>query len=182
MIIDHIGIVVRSLEAAIQQWETVFDYRLCSDIVVNTRQKVRVAFLSKQGSLTIKLLEAIDTHSPAASFAAKGGSLHHICFRCADLKAEIPLLTQKGARLLVSPQPGEAFNNRDIAFLFAGNNLNIELIDTTEKAGWIDPDGRLPDNHRETQSQTGCGQMDVSDNRQPDCEHLSGFHVRNNTY
>lgn len=139
MIIDHIGIVVQSLEAAIQRWGTMFDYRLCSDIVINTRQKVRVAFLSKQGSLTIKLLQPTDFNSSVAGLAAKGGGLHHICFRCVDLKSEVPLLKKKGARLLVSPQPGEAFNNREIAFLFAGGNLNIELIDTTEKAGWIDP-------------------------------------------
>jgi len=137
MVIDHIGIVVRSLEAGIQQWTTMFDYHLCSDIVVNTRQKVRVAFLAKRESLTIKLLEPLDPSSAASTLAAKGGGLHHICFRCGDLKTEIPLLKEKGARLLVAPQPGEAFNNRDIAFLFAGSNLNIELIDTTDKAGWI---------------------------------------------
>ena len=35
----------------------------------------------------------------------------------------------------VPPQPGEAFNNHDIAFLLARYGLNIELIDTEEKAG-----------------------------------------------
>jgi methylmalonyl-CoA/ethylmalonyl-CoA epimerase len=137
MVIDHIGIVVRSIEHGIQQWQTMFGYRLCSKIVTNSRQRVRVAFLSKQGSLTIKLLEPLDGSSPASALAAKGGGLHHICFRCAGLKSEIPVLQAKGARLLVAPQPGEAFNDREIAFLFAGNNLNIELIDTTEKAGWV---------------------------------------------
>lgn len=139
MVIDHIGIVVRSLEAGIQQWQTMFGYQLCSDIVTNSRQKVKVAFLAKQASLTIKLLEPLDPSSPASSLAAKGGGLHHICFRCESLKNEIPLLQKNGARLLVAPQPGEAFNNSDIAFLFAGNNLNVELIDTTEKAGWVSP-------------------------------------------
>lgn len=143
MIIDHIGIVVRSLEDGIRQWQKLFGYRLCSDIVVNTRQKVRVAFLSRANSLTIKLLEPTGTDSPVSTLAVKGGGIHHICFRCVDLKTEIPLLKQRGARLLVSPQPGEAFNNREIAFLFAGNNLNIELIDTTEKAGWMNADEEL---------------------------------------
>lgn len=138
MVIDHIGIVVRSLEAGIQQWRSMFGYGVSSNIVINSRQKVRVVFLSKQGSVTIKLLEPLDTSSPTSALATKGGGLHHICFRCGNLRTEIPILEEKGARLLVSPQPGEAFNNRDIAFLFAGNNLNIELIDTTEKSGWVD--------------------------------------------
>ncbi len=137
MVIDHIGIVVRSLEKGIKQWANMFGYCKSSDIVNNTRQKVRVVFLSKRGSVTVKLLEPLEADSPVAALAGRGGGLHHICFRCEDLKVEIPLLQQSGARLIVPPEPGEAFNNREIAFLFAGNNLNIELIDTIEKAGWI---------------------------------------------
>lgn len=135
MVIDHIGIVVQSLEQGIQQWEELFGYRRNSAIVSNTRQKVTVVFLAKKDSLTVKLLAPSDASSPVAAFARKGGGLHHICFRCDDLKTEIPRLQRSGARLLVAPQPGEAFRNHDIAFLFA-ENLNCELIDTTEKEGW----------------------------------------------
>ncbi|WP_244826054.1 hypothetical protein [Carboxylicivirga linearis] len=35
------------------------------------------------------------------------------------------------------PQPGEAFENENIAFLLAPGNLNIELIDTDKRAGII---------------------------------------------
>ena len=134
--IDHIGVVVRSLERGIRQWEEQFGYRRNSDIVTNSRQQVKVVFLAKKDSVAIKLLEPSSEGSPVALFARKGGGLHHICFRCADMKAEISRLTSTGARMLVPPQPGEAFRNKDIAFLFAENNLNIEIIDTTEKQGW----------------------------------------------
>jgi len=133
MVIDHIGIVVPVLEEGIRQWEELFGYTRCSEIVANTRQKVRVVFLSKSESLTVKLIEAIGPSSPVSAFARKGGGLHHLCFRCDDLKVQIPLLREKGARFIVAPQPGEAFGNRDIAFFLAPNNLNVELIDTTEK-------------------------------------------------
>jgi hypothetical protein len=46
-------------------------------------------------------------------------------------------LQQKGAVLLVRPEQGEAFGNSQIAFLMAKHNLNIELIDTLQKQGWI---------------------------------------------
>jgi len=75
-------------------------------------------------------------------FARRGGGLHHLCFRCDDLKVQIPLLKENGARLTVPPEPGEAFMNKDIAFLLLENNLNIELIDTTEKKGWLGQEGR----------------------------------------
>lgn len=47
-------------------------------------------------------------------------------------------LTGKGLITLVPPQPGEAFNDHNIAFLLARSGLNIELIDTDEKAGMLD--------------------------------------------
>ena len=136
MVIDHIGIVVRSLEDGLQQWESLFGYQKNSDLVTNTRQKVRVVFLAKKDSLPVKLIEPSDESSPIFAFARRGGGLHHLCFRCGDLKTEIQLLEAKDAKFLVPPQPGEAFNNNDIAFFLTRNNLNVELIDTEEKQGW----------------------------------------------
>jgi len=134
MVVDHVGIVVRSLEEGIQHWERLFGYKRSSTIVTNTRQKVKVVFLSKANSIAIKLIEPSEPDSPISAFARKGGGLHHLCFRCDDLESGIPALQEKGARLIVAPQPGEAFKNNDIAFLLAGN-LNVELIDTSEKEG-----------------------------------------------
>lgn len=46
-------------------------------------------------------------------------------------------LKSKGVRVLVEPQPGEAFENENIAFLFCKNGLNVELIDTEKRANII---------------------------------------------
>lgn len=138
MTIDHIGIVVRSLEEGINQWQDLFGYKKNSDIVTNTRQKVKVVFLSKPGSLPVKLLEPTDQTSPVFVFARRGGGLHHLCFKCDDLKTQIPALEGKGVKILVPPEPGEAFKNHDIAFFLVNNALNVELIDTDEKTGWVE--------------------------------------------
>jgi len=137
MVIDHLGIVVRSLEQGIERWEQLFGYAKNSNTVVNTRQQVKVVFLAKQGSLPVKLIEPSSKQSPVYSFARKGGGLHHICFRCESLDAEVLRLKQSGGRLIVPPEPGEAFNNHDIAFMLIDPSLNIELIDTIEKNGWV---------------------------------------------
>lgn len=137
MIVDHIGIVVRSLEEAVEQWRDLFGYHKNSDIVVNTRQKVRVVFLAKRESLTVKLVEPLEPGSPVFAFARRGGGLHHLCFRCESLKVQIPVLEAKGVKFMVPPEPGEAFKNKDIAFFLTKNNLNIELVDTEEKEGWL---------------------------------------------
>ncbi len=143
MVIDHIGIAVKSLDEGIEHWKTVFGYEQLTNVIINTRQKVRVVFLTKSDSLQIKLIEPIDTTSPVYAFAQRGGGLHHLCFRCAKLDEEISRLSALGLRVLVEPQPGEAFENEKIAFLFAKQGLNIELVDTDKRAGMIDFAGKL---------------------------------------
>lgn len=135
MLIDHIGIVVSSIEEGILTWEKCFGYRQNSDIVLNTRQQVRVVFLVKDNSTTVKLIEPSDATSSIAALARRGGGVHHLCFKCTDLGPQLDSLRKKGMRVVVPPQPGEAFMNHPIAFLVAEGNLNVELIDTDEKAG-----------------------------------------------
>lgn len=137
MVIDHIGIAVNSLEAGIEHWGKVFGYGQMTEIVTNTRQKVRVVFLSKENSTTVKLIEPTDQTSSIFAFVQRGGGLHHLCFKCNDIAGETARLKGEGLRVLVEPQPGEAFENENIAFIFARNGLNIELIDTDRKAKLI---------------------------------------------
>lgn len=134
MNIDHIGIVVNSLVKGISHWQLVFNYKQKTEIIINTREKVKVVFLEKVGSTLIKLIEPIDDTSSTYRFMKKGGGLHHLCFKCDDLSEKIIELNQKGLRTLVPPQPGEAFENENIAFIYAKHGLNIELIDTDKKA------------------------------------------------
>ena len=134
MVIDHIGIAVKSMDQAVTHWREVFGYKPMTKMVVNTRQKVKVIFMTKDNSLPIKLIEPTDESSPVYRFAKKGGGLHHLCFKCDKLDDQLKILDDKGLKILVPPQPGEAFENEDIAFVFAGQGLNIELIDTDQRA------------------------------------------------
>jgi methylmalonyl-CoA/ethylmalonyl-CoA epimerase len=143
VIIDHIGIVVKSLEEAIEHWKTAFGYQQRTSMVANTRQKVMVTFLVKEQSLSVKLIAPTDPTSPVYAFARRGGGLHHLCFKCARLDDEIARLDTLGLRVLVKPQPGEAFENENIAFIFDPQGLNIELIDTDKKAGVLEVAGGL---------------------------------------
>jgi methylmalonyl-CoA/ethylmalonyl-CoA epimerase len=108
-----------------------------TEIITNTLQKVKVTFLSKEKSLTVKLIEPLDDNQSLLNFVSRGGGFHHICFKCDNIDAGVTDLKQKGLLTLVPPQPGEAFNNNKIAFLLAKYGLNIELIDTDEKAGLL---------------------------------------------
>jgi len=133
MIVDHIGIAVKSIEKSIRFWSSAFGYKQKTDVVINSRQKVKVVFLSKADSIDIKLVEPTDETSPIFGFTQKGGGLHHICFKCEELENGVSQLKEAGMRVITRPQPGEAFENEKIAFLFL-NGMNVELIDTDKRA------------------------------------------------
>jgi len=137
MKIDHICFAVRNLYDGITYWDRVFGYKQMTKIVENSLQKVKVTFLSKDDSLTIKLIEPLKSNQSLVNFVNRGGGFHHLCFKCSDIDAKMDELTGEGLLTLVPPQPGEAFNNHNIAFLLAKYGLNIELIDTDEKAGML---------------------------------------------
>lgn len=137
MTIDHICFAVKNIQEGIAYWDHVFGYKQMTKIVENSLQKVKVTFLNKEGSITVKLIEPVEGNQSLLNFVNRGGGFHHLCFKCVNLDEKVEELTDKGLLKLVPPQPGEAFNNRNIAFLLARYGLNIEVIDTDEKAGII---------------------------------------------
>jgi len=123
--LDHIGIAVRSLDAAkiyeslgltIEHVETV------------ETQKVRTAFLSV-GDSTLELLEPTGPDSTIAKFIEKRGEgIHHICLRVDDIESHLTKLKSEGYRLInEAPVPGA--HGCRVAFLHpaAGNGVLIEL-------------------------------------------------------
>ncbi len=140
MVIDHIGIVVKSMESSIIHWQDCFGYKQLTNPVINSKQRVKVVFMVKINSMTIKLIEPVGEDSPIYQYAREGGGLHHLCFRCDNMTKEISFLKTNGYRMFTAPEPGEAFGNNDIAFLLSSQRLNIELIDTGFKAEMIEPD------------------------------------------
>lgn len=139
MTLDHIAIAVRDVEAAAERLCALFGYERRTMKVTNSRQKVNVLFLGRDGSLDLKLIEPSDADSPLVEFVRKGGGLHHLCFRVPDVEAACGELSQRGARLIAAPQPGEAFDDHLIAFLYAGLGLNVEVIDTVERRARVAP-------------------------------------------
>lgn len=130
MQIDHVAIAVRSVETAADRLCALTGYKRKTEKVTNTRHKVNVLFLEKDASLDIKLIEPSDAESPLWAFLKKGGGLHHVCFKVADVTASCDELKGKGVRILAEPAPGEAFDEGLIAFCYLGLGVSAELIDT----------------------------------------------------
>lgn len=138
MRVDHVCIAVRNIDRAAQRFCELFGYSIKTDKVNNSRQEVNVQFLCKNDSLDIKLIEPSNRESPLVEFLKRGEGLHHLCFKGEDTELDVQALAAKGARILAEPQPGEAFDEALIAFVYAGLGLNVEIIDTDKRRGTRD--------------------------------------------
>ena len=102
--IDHIGIAVQSIAAALPLYAAMGLYDAGRESVA--AEKVDVAMLPA-GASRIELLQASEPSSTIARFIEKRGEgLHHIALKVPDLAAAAERLRQSGARLIGTPQVG----------------------------------------------------------------------------
>ena len=103
--IDHLGIAVHSIEAALPFYAAQLGLTVASRETVE-HEKVRLAMLPA-GESRIELLEALSPDSGIAKFIEKRGpGLHHVALKVPDLKGAIARLEAAGVRLLGPPQQG----------------------------------------------------------------------------
>jgi methylmalonyl-CoA/ethylmalonyl-CoA epimerase len=132
--LDHICLAVRNIEPARRLLQQLLGYTARTAPVENTRQQVIVQFMRKPGSIDIKLIEPSSPQSPLAGFLRRsGGGLHHLAFWTESVTHAVAHLEKRGARIVTAPQPGEAFDDELIAFVFLGMGLNVEIFDTERR-------------------------------------------------
>jgi methylmalonyl-CoA epimerase len=103
--IDHLGIAVRSLDAALGFYQEQLGFPASPRETVEI-EKVKVVMLPAGGP-RIELLEATGPDSVIAKFIEKRGEgLHHVALKLADLAATVERLRAHGARLLNEPRAG----------------------------------------------------------------------------
>jgi methylmalonyl-CoA epimerase len=96
--IDHLGIAVKSLDAAKSIYEKL-GLSVSPEETVE-QEKVRVVMVPL-GESRLELLEATSDDSAIARFIVKRGEgLHHICMRVPDLAEAVAKLKDEGVRLV----------------------------------------------------------------------------------
>ena len=99
--IDHVGVAVADLDAAIEFYEKTFGMRLAHE-EVNEEQGVREAMLAVgDGATRIQLLAPLTPESTIAKFIGRSGpGLQQLAFRVDDVEAVSATLRERGLRLL----------------------------------------------------------------------------------
>lgn len=128
--IEHIGIAVKDIQAAIRYYEDILGLK-CYKIEEVADQKVRTAFF-QVGQTKIELLEATSEDSPVAKFIEKRGEgIHHVAFAVQEIDTKLQEVAQKGIQL-IDQKARKGAEGLDIGFLHPKSTFGV-LTEFCEK-------------------------------------------------
>jgi methylmalonyl-CoA epimerase len=126
--VDHVGIAVRDLEAAVSAYAAAFGIEPAHREVVESQGVEEVLFAV--GTSYVQLLGALGPDTPVGRFLERRGEgLHHVAYRVDDLAAVLASLRDDGVRLIDdAPRPGS--RGTSIAFVHpsAFRGVLVELV------------------------------------------------------
>lgn len=131
--IEHLGIAVKSIEAAIPYYEKVLGLK-CYSIEEVADQKVKTAFF-KVGQTKIELLEPTSEESTIAKFIEKKGEgIHHIAFAVDSVADALAEVAEKGVQL-IDKAPRNGAEGLKIGFLHPKSTCSVltELCEDPSK-------------------------------------------------
>jgi methylmalonyl-CoA/ethylmalonyl-CoA epimerase len=121
--IEHIGIAVTDLQAAVRFYEDVFGLK-CYAIEEVPDQKVRTAFF-RIDNTKIELLESTDPEGPIGKFIEKRGEgIHHIAFAVEDVNSALQEIGEKGVQL-IDKQSRKGAEGLSIGFLHPKSSFGV---------------------------------------------------------
>jgi len=126
-VLDHVGIAVGDLEAALAFFRDGLGLEVERPEDVPS-QHVRAQFVST-GATSLELLQATSPDSPIARFLERRGpGLHHITLRVDDIQSAIQQLRQRQVRL-IDDEPREGAGGASVAFVHpsSAHGVLVEL-------------------------------------------------------
>ena len=114
-VIDHIGIAVEDLDAAIAIYNEQFEMRIQYRETVE-EQGVE-AVLLEVGDAHIELMRPLGPDTPVGKFIEKRGvGMHHVAYRVEDVQAELDRLAALGLEL-IDETPRIGIQGSTVAFI-----------------------------------------------------------------
>jgi methylmalonyl-CoA/ethylmalonyl-CoA epimerase len=113
--IDHVGVAVDDLDAALNLYERVLGMPLVHRETVE-EQGVEAVLLDV-GEGHVELLKPLGEDTPVGKFLArKGPGLHHVAYAVSDIEATLAELDDQGVEL-IDKTPRTGIRNSRVAFL-----------------------------------------------------------------
>jgi len=130
--VDHIGVAVEDLDAAIALHERDFGMELVHREVID--QQGVEAVLLDVGENHVELLRPLGDDTPVGRFlASRGPGLHHVAYQVGDVDSTLAQLRERGLRL-IDETPRIGIRGSRVAFLHpaASGGVLTEIVQPAE--------------------------------------------------
>jgi methylmalonyl-CoA/ethylmalonyl-CoA epimerase len=127
--IDHVGVAVEDLDAAIALYEQTYGMELAHRETVE--QQGVEAVLLDVGENHVELLAPLGPDTPVGKFLAKNGpGIHHVAYQTDDIEATLERLKAAGMRL-IDQTPRVGIRGSRVAFLHpkASGGVLTEIVE-----------------------------------------------------
>jgi methylmalonyl-CoA/ethylmalonyl-CoA epimerase len=127
--LDHIGVAVDDLDAAVRLYGELFEMPLEHRETVE-EQGVEAVLLGL-GDSHVELLSPLGEDTAVGKFLSKRGpGLHHAAYRCEDVESALALCRARGLRL-IDEQPRRGIRGSRVAFLHPSSTGGVltELVE-----------------------------------------------------
>lgn len=130
--IDHIGVAVEDIDAAIELYRDSFEMELVHRETVSS-QGVEAVLLDV-GDGHVELLAPLGPDTPVGKYMAKNGAgLHHVAYAVDDIDAALGTIAANGVQLIDS-EPRVGIRGSRVAFLHPRSTGGV-LTEIVEPAG-----------------------------------------------
>ncbi|MEA2395311.1 MAG: methylmalonyl-CoA/ethylmalonyl-CoA epimerase [Solirubrobacteraceae bacterium] len=121
--VDHIGIAVDDLDAAIAVHERDYEMELVHREIIE-EQGVEAVLLDV-GEGHVELLRPLSAQTPVGRFLAKQGpGLHHVAYQVVDVAAALAALRERGMEL-IDQTPRVGIRGSLVAFLHPSSSAGV---------------------------------------------------------
>jgi methylmalonyl-CoA/ethylmalonyl-CoA epimerase len=130
--VDHIGVAVEDLDAAIALHEEAYGMAVAYREVVE-EQGVEAVLLDV-GENHVELLRPLNGETPVGRFLSKRGpGLHHVAYQVTDVQATLDTLRDRGLRL-IDEAPRAGIRGSRVAFLHPDSSGGVltEIVQPSE--------------------------------------------------
>ena len=131
--VDHIGVAVEDLDAAIALHVEAYGMAVAHREVVEA-QGVEAVLLDV-GENHVELLRPLDGETPVGRFLSKRGpGLHHVAYQVSDVQAALDTLRERGLRL-IDETPRTGIRGSRVAFLHPESSGGVltEIVQPSEE-------------------------------------------------
>ncbi|MGK2955385.1 MAG: methylmalonyl-CoA epimerase [Solirubrobacterales bacterium] len=132
--IDHIGVAVKDLDAAIKLYERSFEMELVHRETVES-QGVEAVLLDV-GDGHVELLAPLGDDTPVGKFIAKKGEgIHHVAYAVDDIDAALVQAEANGIRM-IDKEPRTGIRGSRVAFAHpaATGSVLTEIVEPSKEA------------------------------------------------